>query len=96
MKATVVQVTWEAHRLLQKILDNTIELFARFEATEKILTDLSQKKLFLQPASAVSWMQQGIYELARLAKQIVVGAAASTLWDRYDHDIGLQNTRLGT
>lgn len=36
MKATVVQVTWEAHRLLQKILDNTIELFARFEATEKI------------------------------------------------------------
>lgn len=96
MKVTVVQVTWEAHILLQKILDNTIDLSARFWSNLKHSDRSFSEKWFLQPASSVSWMQQGIYELARLAKQIVVGAAANTLWDRYDQDIGLQNTRLGT
>lgn len=38
-------------------------------------------------------MQQGIYEFSILAKQIV-GAAANTLQDRYDHNTGLQNTGL--
>lgn len=80
---------------MQKILNNTIELYAAFWSNLKFLTDVFQKKWFLQPASAISWIQQGIYEFARLAKQIVVGASANTLWDTYDNDIGLQNTGLG-
>lgn len=80
---------------MQKIINNTIELCAILWSNLKFLTDLFQKKLFLQPALAVSWIQQGIYEFARSAKQIVVGAAADTLWDTYDHDTGLQNTGLG-
>lgn len=70
-----------------------MELFARFWSNLKFLTELFQKKLFLQPDFVVSWMQQGIYEFSRLAKQIVQ-AAANTLQDRYYHDIELQNTGL--